>query len=385
MNSQKIVIVIISLLLSSSLFAQEEQQKNWVLTGYAKSMQGIFNTEFPGIGNAVFTDNFLHNRLNFKWYPNNNWTFKAELRNRFFFGELSRIVPNFKESLKDGGNDVLNLQLLNIGDKVILHSILDRLYGEYSKDNWEVRLGRQRINWGINTVWNPHDIFNAFSFTDFDYEERPGSDAIRVKYYTGFASSVEFAAKAFDDPNKIVAGLLWKTNKWDYDFQILAGWAQRDAVLGLGWAGNIKQIGFKGEASTFISTVDSIDNTFTGTISIDYSFKKGLFLSGGLLYNASKNVNANLFAFELSARNLYPYQWSIISSISIPINPIASGSFAIIYSPVNGHPLFLNPNLTYSIAQNVDINIIGQILLQGDGNRYFSPTQVGYLRVKWSF
>ena len=368
-----------------SVMAQEEEPKNWVLTGYVKSLQGIFNTDFPGVGNSFLNDNFLHNRLNFKWYPNNNWTVKAELRNRFFFGELSRVAPGFKESLRIGGNDVLNLQLINVGENVILHSIIDRLYGEYNKDNWEIRFGRQRINWGINTIWNPHDIFNAFSFTDFDYEERPGSDAVRIKYYTGVASSIEFAAKAFDDSDEIVAGFLWKTNKWDYDFQVLAGWAQRDAVVGLGWAGNIKQIGFKGEASTFISTIDSIDNTFAGTISLDYSFKKGLVLSSGLLFNAANNINENLFAFELSARNLYPYRWSVITSVSYPINPIVSGSLALIYSPVDGNPLFINPSLTYSIAQNIDISLIGQILLQGDGDRYLSPTQVGYLRVKWNF
>ncbi len=365
--------------------AEEEKPKNWALTGYAKSMQGLFSTSFPGIGSSVFTDNFLHNRLNFKWYPSDNITFRAEMRNRFFFGEFTRLLPGFKDNLKTSGNDVLNMQLLNIGDEVILHSILDRLYFEYSKDKLEIRLGRQRVNWGINTIWNPHDIFNAFSFTDFDYEERPGSDALRIKYYTGFTSSIEFAAKAFDDPDEIVAGFLFKLNKWNYDFQILTGWSYSDAVLGLGWAGSLKQVGFKGEASTFISTNDSIANSFTGTISFDYSFKKGIFLSAGMLYNASQNVNADLFSFELSARNLYPYKWSVITSVSYPFNPIISGNLALIYSPVDSHPLFFNPTLTYSIAQNVDINLVGQILFQKVVDNYESPTKVGYLRIKWSF
>ena len=57
----------------------------------------------------------------------------------------------------------------------------------------------------------------------------------------------------------------------------------------------------------------------------------------------------------------------------------------MIYSPVDGHPLFINPNLTYSIAQNLDVNLIVQVLMQGDGKSYTSPTQVGYLRLKWSF
>ena len=106
--------------------------------------------------------------------------------------------------------------------------MLDRLYLDYVKGNLEVRLGRQRVNWGINTVWNPNDIFNAFTFTDFDYEERPGSDALRVKYYTGFASSIEIAVKAFDRKEDAVGGILWKFNKWNYDFQALVGIMQED-------------------------------------------------------------------------------------------------------------------------------------------------------------
>ena len=38
----------------------------------------------------------------------------------------------------------------------------------------------------MNLVWNPNDLFNAFSFVDFDYEERPGSDALRIQKYTGY-------------------------------------------------------------------------------------------------------------------------------------------------------------------------------------------------------
>ncbi|NNE28277.1 MAG: hypothetical protein HKN16_01485, partial [Saprospiraceae bacterium] len=273
-------------LFSLSTSAQEEAPKNWALHGYLKSMQGMFRTQAPGIDPEIFTDNFLHNRLNFRWYPSNEFTLRAELRNRFFFGELTQLFPDFKSSLKEGGNDVLNLQLINEGDKVILHSILDRLYGEYVKGDWEIRLGRQRINWGINTVWNPHDIFNAFSFTDFDYEERPGSDALRVKYYTGFASSIEVVVKAFDDPDEVVAGILTNLNKWNYDFQILTGWSHRDVVLGLGWAGGIKDVGFKGESSVFLSTVDSVEHVFASTLSLDYSFKNGFYTALGVLYNS---------------------------------------------------------------------------------------------------
>jgi len=98
------------------------KEKNWNLQGYTKSMQGLFHLNIPGLGDQTISDNFLHNRLNFNWYPSDNWTFKAGLRTRFFFGEFSKTNPGFKENLNTSGNDILNLTLLNTGEKAILHS-----------------------------------------------------------------------------------------------------------------------------------------------------------------------------------------------------------------------------------------------------------------------
>ncbi len=374
-------------LLTTTLSAQESKEKNWSLQGYTKSLQSLFNISIPGIGDQTISDNFLHNRLNFNWYPSDNWTFKAGLRTRFFFGEFTRLQPDFKASLNDAGNDVLNLTILNIGDKNILHSYLDRAYFQYNKDNLEIRFGRQRINWGINTVWNPNDLFNAFTFTDFDYEERPGSDALRVQYYIGYAGSIEFAIKAFDNTDEITAATLYKFNKWNYDFQVLAGWSQKDIVLGGGWAGSIKDWGFKGEFSWFNSTIEEIDNNFVATISADYSFENSLYWANGILYNKSgtSTNSANIFNFELSARNLYPYKWSVFTSVGYPITPLFNMNLALIYSPIEGHPLFLTPTFTYSLGQNLDVDFVSQIILQDTSERYGSDIQAFFLRVKWSY
>ncbi len=43
-------------------------------------------------------DNLIHNRLNFKAYLNQKITFAAELRNRFFIGDMVRYGNNlFRE------------------------------------------------------------------------------------------------------------------------------------------------------------------------------------------------------------------------------------------------------------------------------------------------
>ena len=276
------LLILLFFLLPALGFSQEEKPKNWQLNGYIKNMQTlIFFNDTAGV---FVQDNLIHNRLNFRWYLSEQFTFRAELRTRVFFGDLVRANPDYAKLVDNVNNDFFDLSLVLLDDNSwVIHSMLDRLYLEYVKNNLEVRVGRQRINWGINTVWNPNDIFNAFSFTDFDYEERPGSDAVRIKYYTGIASSFEVAARIYNvfekdslNQEKIIAGL-WKINKWNYDFQVLAGYVKDDLVLGGGWAGNIKTASFKGEFSYFHALDERRKDAFAATFGVDYSIHSAQF------------------------------------------------------------------------------------------------------------
>lgn len=380
----------------TSLKAQSEEPKNWLLKGYVKNMSTFFfiDDEFsldpalPAIPiDALFQENLFHNRLNFSWYWNDNFTFKTEIRNRMISGDFTRILGDAYEDFLDDGNDYLDLSLETVTSKgMAFQSMIDRLYLEYAGAKWEVRLGRQRVNWGINTLWNPNDIFNAFAFTDFDYEERPGSDALRVRYFTGFASSIEIAAKAFDDFDEATIAGLWKFNQWNYDFQIMAGLAQRDLVFGGGWAGSLKNAGFKGEFSYFRSLEDDIDDSFGATIAVDYMFQNSLYLSGGFLYNSSGRnaAGSEILNFEISARNLYPYEFTVMTQALYPFHPLLNGALVLLYSPGEAHALFLTPTLTYSIADNWDLDMVGQFVFNKE-EKFRSPVQGLFVRTKFSF
>ncbi len=391
--------------ISGSLSAQEDKPRNWTLGGYLKSMQtGFFlNQAIPGGGagnpfaqDTFLMDNLIHNRLNFNYYPGDRFHFNAELRTRVFYGDLVRANPEYAETVKQANNDYFNLSwILADQGSIVVHSMLDRLYLEYRHANWEVRLGRQRVNWGISTVWNPNDLFNAFDYTDFDYEERPGSDALRVKYYTGFAASVEGVISAFDNWQEARLGAKWNFNKWNYDIQLLAGLVHGDLAFGLGWAGNIGQAGLKGEMTWFQAMEEWFPgyedpaNAFAFTVGADYSFTNSLYLSLGYLYNSLGSTSASsaeLFTFRLSAKNLYPYRHALFLQASYPVTPLVNAALAIIYSPVEVHPLFLNPTVTYNLATNWDIDLVGQISFNREKDRgYVSPVQALFFRLKWSF
>ena len=183
-----------------------------------------------------FKNNLFHNRIELSSFINDNLTIKLDLRNRFF-GEYVKSFPNFGQFIQqsnrsaNGYEDYLSWLLLD-SDQAVIHSTIDRFYVHYSKGKWDITLGRQRINWGINTIWNPNDIFNTYSFTDFDYEERPGSDALRIQYATSPTGRIELAARFFTDIDYISIGALWGFNKWNTDFQVISGVLQKILYLG---------------------------------------------------------------------------------------------------------------------------------------------------------
>ncbi len=409
------IIVIISLALSTSYsrtvvqshsrtvvqsppppVAQDTMPARWEIGGYIKNMQTLlfFNNAYPDfqqfkLVDTFLQDNLVHNRINVKWLPNSRFTVSAELRNRLFFGDLVRGTPGYADRVDNANNDYFDLSWVLLDDNgFVLHTMLDRLYAEYTAGNWEVRLGRQRVNWGISTVWNPNDIFNAFSFTDFDYEERPGSDALRVRYYTGVTSSLELAVKAFDHWDEAVMAGLWKFNRSEYDFQVLAGLSRGDLALGGGWAGSIKDIGFKGEFTWFKPILNDGADAFAATGGLDYAFNNSLYLQGGYLYNSLGAIDApitGLFNFSLSAKNLYPYRHAVFVQAAYPFTPLLNGGIALIYSPVDIHALFINPTATLSIMDNWTLDMVGQLVFNTQENRYTSPIQAIFVRLKFNY
>ena len=366
-------------------YAQEEEESKWEVNGYVKYLHSYFALHDLTLS---LTDQLIHNRINLSYYANQNLTVKVDFRNRLFYGEYVKFIPDYNAQITDINNDYLDLSWSIASDKsYVLHSMIDRAYINYSKGDLDIRLGRQRINWGIQTFWNPHDVFNTYSFTDFDYEERPGSDALLVRYYTGVSSSVEFAFRAADHIAKGTIAGLWRFNKYNYDFQIPVGYTRQNAFIGIGWAGNIKTAGFKGEWAFYRGLVDEEADAFVGSLGVDYVFSNNLYLQVGGMYNSlgsSDQPINNLLSFNLSSKNLYPYNSAIFSQMSIPITPLLNASLAAIYSPVKTHALFLNPGATFSIASNWDLDLIGQILLSKD-EKYTSPIQALFMRVKFSY
>ena len=241
-------------------------------------------------------------------------------------------------------------------------------------------------------VWNPNDLFNTYNFVDFDYEERPGTDGIRVTRYLKGMSSVEVAGKFSKNPDSSVVASLFKFNKKGYDMQILSGVYYGDLALGFGWAGNLKTAGLKGEATYFHPRYHGEDTTGTlsASVSLDYSLKKPIYLTGSVLFNSDGVTRAldSLQAFglgqDLTAKTLMPTQFSYFLQISGTINPLLTTNIAGIYG-AGMDLLFLMPSLTYSISEAWDAMILGQVAFANFQDEFKPLGGSMFIRTKWSF
>jgi hypothetical protein len=378
-----LTIVFLFLVFYSALFPQKD--KPFTFNGYISSMQSI---TFDSLKGTFINDNLIHNRLNFKGYIGEHLTYAAEIRNRIFMGDMVRADNKFSSAIgSDPGFFGASWNIVN-ERSILINSKIDRLWLDLNYGKFQARIGRQRINWGQTFVWNPNDIFNAYSFFDFDYAERPGSDAVRLQYFPGSSSALELVTKA-DQNRNITSAAYYRFNKWGYDIQFLGGYFNNeDWVAGAGWSGSIGNVSFRGEASWFQPAKHFADSTgkVIFTVGFDKSFKDNSMVQLQAMYcNEPLTLNnfSSFYSGTLSSKDLAFSRFSAFGMFNYPLTPLFNVSFSAMWFPdLKGY--FAGPSIDYSLAENVDFSLIWQHF---DSRMGSVNTRVNmcYLRVKYSF
>lgn len=385
----KLLMMIVALIAIISANAQEvdsvntEKTPSFILKGYVKTLPSMNIAD-----NDKSWSNTLNNRLNFS-YTKPSWVASFSVRNRMLTSK-SISNPMYVSYLeKDGGFIDASWVLFSEGD-VAFHTQIDRCNLELRKGTWEATIGRQRINWGVALAFNPNDLFNSYNFFDFDYEERPGSDAIRIKKYTSELSRFEVAIAPKKDLKMSTAAMLYSFNKKSYDFQFISAYYRNRFVLGTAWAGRLGPIGFKGEISHF-TDVDSLwsnrnaSNT-VAVLSFDYIFKNGIYTNLEILYNQPKQSSANFFSLTepLSADRLFFTKYAVLLMGQKALSPLWSAGLSGMYFP-DEEAWFISPNISYSVKKNIDFQLLSQIFTGGKSPILSQAGTSIYAVLKWSF
>lgn len=357
--------------------------------GYIQGNPVYLNAEIPmPFGKVNWMEYRLQNRLNLRWNPSSSIDVHAQIRTRFFAGDLVRNIPGYADGI-DNDDGLMNLSWLVFDHTYwLLHFIPDRLYFQYSKENWDIRVGRQRVNWGVNMITNPNDIFNIYSFYDFDYIERPGSDAVRVQRHLGFGKRLEIAVRPDRSLRNSIAGLLYAFRANDYDVQLITAFYRNRIALGGGWAGNLGSAGLKGEIMAYRDIEEQVGRrsvNFISAISVDYMFPSGLFLIGEFLYNHDGGQEA----FVLLAENLSPdnpsfSRYQLAVQLRYPINPLLDLIYSNIYYP-DEKAVFIAPGITYSVAEDLDFQLLSQIFIGSSRSSLANAASLATASLRYSF
>ena len=379
------------LLLCTPLFllinSNSVSQSIFEYKGYLQNTQTVWAPE--QIDNWVLSGSVL-NRFDFFIYPTSALSINVGLRNLIDYGQMIQLTPGYSDFItKDEGYFNLTKKWTD-GTSYVVYSNIDRFNIFYSGENLELQVGRQRINWGVNLVWTPNDIFNSTSYLNFDYPERQGSDGGRVQYYFGYATSLELVYK-IDYNNEVTSALMFKFNEWDYDFQVFSGTMMEDYVVGGGWSGNISTANFSGEVTYFRDRENFTDTTgqYVSSLGLTYTFPNNIYLHGEFLYNSAGKLGkaggvGNLFTNPYNAKNLSPAKYSLFGDISYQITPLITADLSSIFNP-SDKSFYIGPFVDFSLSQSVYLLLAGQFFLGDEGTEWGDYGQFYYLRVKWNF
>jgi hypothetical protein len=379
-----IAIILFQFTCLSILSAQESFYDFGGYAGY------LFNrTSLPS--QTMMNDHLLHVRLDGKWYPMEAVSTILEYRFRAFWGSSVEQTPNFTRQLRNPSR-LEDLGTIFWTEKSSAgYGEVDRCYVNWTPEHWQVTLGRQRIAWGTNLVWNVIDIFNPLSILDFDYEERPAVDALHVQYFTGEVTKISAAIKPGTTTSPSTAAFLWTGNRWNYDFHLIGGMRNDRWFGGGAWTGDIGGGGFRGEAlftqipDVFTGKKTAIVNTSIA-LSGDYTFPNSFYIHTEALYN-SLGVTRGAAYHRHRAQQiglLSPAQWSLFQEFSCNISPLVRGSIFGIINPSDASSVIV-PSVTWSALTDLDMMVLG-LLFSGKTDAEFGGMgKAVYVRAKLSF
>lgn len=386
----RVSLPLVLFLISSNLKAQE----NIELGGYTKYL--FSSTKIEGIEKNL-VDHTFHSRLNFKWYPVDFFTLSLGIRNRIIIGDSPEKIPDYEKTFSTD-DKILNLSTF-IWEKKnsINHLEIDRLWTDFNIGKVQLSLGKQRIAWGTSLVWNITDVFNPLSILDFDYEERPAVDAIRVQYYSSELSKIDFAFQPEKKIRNSKLAIQYSTNLSEYDFYFLIGRYTTRFIFGTAWAGDILDAGFRGELllmnspskgnlspSNFFYNEKRVQLSFV--LSLDYTLENSLYLHSEMLYNnIGKEKNAGLFrndALELGL--LSPSKLNLFYQVGYNLSPLSRIDVISLHNIYDNSFVVLS-TLSYNLMENLDLSLIG-IYFNGEiGDEYSPSGKMIFLRIKYSF
>ncbi len=386
---KRLMLILLLLLAIDAAEVQAQRMEAPRISGYLNNSALLASTR-PDLLEETLWQNILYQRFNMDWRMHPSIRLEAGVRNLFYTGNITMLSYIEDNIGRDRGWGDLSWNIFS-RENMLYHLNVDRLSLQWTKRSWEVKVGRQRINWGQTLVWNPNNIFNPYTFFQFNYPEHPGCDAIRTTYYHSPTSYTELAA-SLNRNGKLTAALLHSRQTNGVGYQLMGGvYCGEDAVAGGALTTGWNRCTLRMEGAYFHPVVqgEERDEVLQVSAGADYIFSNNLAIQGEVLYrNRSVDTGVeSLFYFYTdpqSARELSVSRWSVLAQVAYPLNSRFSARLSGAYftdKQLSYVGLFLN----YRLSRSLEASLFSHFFNYAHDEPISLRAQLGFLQCKWNF
>ncbi len=231
-------------------------------------------------------------------------------------------------------------------------SSIYRAHITYHGEKHLLKLGLQRIPFGVGRIYNPIDIFNPIDITEVETDERKGTEALRYEYAINQLSNLDLTLSK----HKRALRLKGYLEVADIALILLKDHQKNLEIIGYEIEGELPQsnITFRSEGGRFEEKQKN-EIYYHYIVGAEYGFENSLTLLGEFHHNTLHNHKH--FALNLS------YQPSPLWILN-----------AITLQNIDDKSILLSPSLTYSLSDESTLQM-GIFFYDGKQNSEFSQLE----------
>ena len=269
---------------------------------------------------------------------------------------------------------------------------IDRLYLKFPVSKADVIFGKQRIAWGSGVVFSPTDNFNKPNPLSLS-GRKEGVNALVTKVFLGDLSALDFIVapadvfKRIDDEvnlehlkySKFASRFTFNKFKTDAAVSYQYDGGLHNHIFGVDLKGDLK-LGYHLE-TIFIYNRDEfksedMEKYWQSVLGLDYSFSGKWILLGEYFYNGSGSAEeTSLPASDFSLLDEFRYRHYLYSQVSYQYDILLGANIFLLWNVVD-RSFILSPGVKYSLFQNTDLGLYGQVFA-GDETDEFGPARLG--------
>jgi hypothetical protein len=255
----------------------------------------------------------------------------------------------------------------------------------YRDENMTLEVGRQQIPWGRGHFFTPTDIFNPFSPTQVELEERDGVDAVNLTTakWKSFKGQLVYTPRGRRlHPQRIMGRISRDFSV--YEVGILGGRLGADHLAGLDMEGNLGDAVLRGEG--IFQESDVRDNFFKYTLNLDYNLPKNFLVGVEYHYNGDGRREPKDYELGRFVKGEIQQMGKNYGAFLVQhdVTPLWTAANRFMMN-MDDTSFFVRPEVQYEATNNLLLGAAAQLYI-GTNNEEFGRGQNLYLlEMKYSF